>query len=121
MKKVKIDFEMNSLDSQVKFTTTGEFENQKIKFSDSEKSTHYIVFNNNIIEYNKKGLMDMKFIFDINNLTKGTYVVDNNSFVFDILTTHLENKNNRLIIQYDLIQDNEIVNRSTLVIAYSIT
>ena len=121
MKKVNINFRMISLDSKVVFTTTGEYDNQRIKFKDNELSTHYIVFKENTIEYSKLGSMDMKFIFDVNNETKGTYIVGNNSFVFDIITTKLENSNNILTIKYDLIQNNEIVNRSTLIIGYSIT
>ena len=121
MKKVLIDFEMNSLDSKVSFTTTGEYDNERIIFKDSELSSHIILFKGKTIEYYKKGLMDMMFIFDLNNKTKGTYKVDNNFFEFDILTSRLEQSDFRLIIKYDLIQNNEIVNRSTLIIKYSIT
>lgn len=111
---------MSSLDSSVEFTSIGEFKNQRIKFQDEELNTHYIIFKNQIIEYYKKGSMEMKFIFDLDNKTKGTYKIDNNAFAFDILTTKLENTDNTLVIEYDLIQNNEMVNRSTLVIKYSI-
>ena len=121
MKKVNINFSMISLDSKVEFTTTGEYDNQLLKFKDNELSTHYIVFKGNIIEYSKVGLTDMKFFFDVNNKTKGIYTVDSISFEFNIITTKLENNHNKLIIKYDLIQDNEIVNRNTLIILYSIT
>jgi len=121
MKKLLINFEMISIDSSVKFTTIGKLANRRINFTDNESSTHYITFKDNIIEYQKKGLMEMKFKFDINSKTKGTYTVDNNSFEFDIVTLKLENTSNKLVIKYDLIQNNEIVNRSTLIIEYSIT
>lgn len=121
MKKLIINFEMMSFDSSVKFTTTGELVNKRIKFTDNESSTHDIVFKNDFIEYSKKGIMEMKFKFDINRKTKGTYTVDNNSFEFDIITLKLENTSNNLVIKYDLIQNSEIVNSSTIKIEYSIT
>jgi len=121
MKKVLINFEMNSLDSKVKFTTTGEYDNKRMIFNDNELSSHVILFKDNTIEYYKKGLMDMFFIFNLKDKTKGIYEVNNNVLKFDITTSKLEHKNKRLIIKYDLIQNNEIVNRSTLIIMYSIT
>ena len=121
MEKVTIDFEMISLDTNVKFSTNGEYNKQKLKFIDDESSIHEIIFIDNIIDYRKTGLMDMKFKFDINSITKGIYKVDNNSFVFDIVTKKLENASNRLVIEYELIQNNEIINKSKLIIKYSIT
>ncbi len=121
MEKVIIDFRMNSLDNKVEFTTIGEFDKHELKFIDNEETDHYIIFKNDTVEYYKKGLMDMKFIFDLKNNTKGIYKVDNNPFVFDIVTTKLESNGNRLVIKYNLIQDNEIINQSELNIKYSVT
>ncbi len=121
MNKILIDFEMDSLDSKVKFTTLGKYSNQKITFKDQESNAHEIILNSDSVEYFKTGSMDMKFIFDLRNSTIGTYLVDENLFKFDISTTRLENSNNKLVIEYSLIQNNEIVNKSTLVIMYSIT
>ena len=112
---------MNSLDNKVEFTTIGEFDKHELKFIDNEETEHYIIFKNDTVEYYKKGLMDMKFIFDLKNNTKGIYKVDNNPFVFDIVTTKLESNGNRLVIKYNLIQDNEIINQSELNIKYSVT
>ncbi len=121
MNKILIDFEMNSLDSKVKFTTLGEANDQKITFKDDELNAHKIIFNSGNVEYYKIGLMEMKFVFDLKNATIGTYLVDNNLFKFDILTSKLESNNNKLVIEYSLVQNNEIVNKSTLTILYSIT
>ncbi len=121
MNKILIDFEINSLDSKVKFRTLGKYNNQKITFKDKELNSHKIILNKEIVEYYKTGSMDMKFVFDLKNSTIGTYLVDENLFKFDISTTRLENSNNKLLIEYSLIQNNEIVNKSTLIILYSIT
>jgi hypothetical protein len=89
-------------------------------FKDIESSIHEITFIDNIIDYHKKGSMDMLFRFDINNITKGTYEIDNNTFVFDIITKKIENTGNRLVIKYELIQNGETVNKSKLIIKNSI-
>ncbi len=120
MKKAIIKFKIKSLDSTVSFTVNGEFDKNNIRFTDNNLSDHSVVLKDNTVEYYKKGLTDMKFVFDIMNTTKGTYVVDNNTFVFTIVTTKLENTSNRLIVEYNLIQDNEVVNESLLDIKYSI-
>lgn len=121
MKKATIDFEMKSQDTNVLFTTTGEYDNQRIMFIDNESSIHNIFFNGDVVHYQKTGLMEMSFIFDIKNVTIGTYEVENNPFTFDIVTTKLENIGNRLVIEYELRQNNEIINICRLVIKYSIT
>ncbi len=121
MKKILINFEMDSLESSVKFSTVGEYKNQQIEFQDNELNIHKVLFKEEIIEYYKTGSMDMKFVFNQNKPTKGIYNIDNNLFEFDILTSILDNTNNKLVVKYDLIQNNEIVNRSTLIIKYSIT
>ena len=120
MEKLFIDFEMNSLDSQEKFTTFGELKNERIMFLDNESNKHYIVFSNNAIEYYKKGSMDMKFRFDIRSKTVGKYKINGNDFLFDIVTTKLESTSNRLVIEYDLLQGKEIINKSKLKIMYSV-
>lgn len=121
MEKVIIEFQMISIDNKMEFTTLGDLSEYKLKFKDNEENKHYVIFKDDTIEYYKKGSMDMKFVFDTKNTTKGIYKVDNNPFVFDIITTKLENIGNRLVIKYNLIQDDKIINQSELIIKYSIT
>ena len=121
MERVKVNFEMSSQDSVVKFLVDGEIQESRIRFIDDDLSKHTIVCQGTSIDYYKIGAMDMSFKFDINNITKGTYKVDHNTFEFDIITTRLENNSNRLCIEYELLQDNEVVNKSKLIINYSVT
>ena len=66
----------------------------RIKFLDPEENTNYIVFHNKVVEYYKKGNVDMKFKFDTDKITKGFYTVSNYRFEFDIDTEIIINKDN---------------------------
>ena len=60
----------------------------------------------------------MKYVFNLRHNTFGTYEVDGNRFEFIIKTKKLINKDNEIIIKYDLLLDDEIINESTLLIKY---
>ncbi len=116
-----MNFEMSSQDSMIKFISDGEIHESKLSFTDDDFSKHIILHQGSSIDYFKIGEMDMNFKFDVNKITKGTYEINNNILEFDIVTTKLENTGNRLCIEYELMQGNEVVNVSKLVINYSIT
>ena len=118
MKNIEIKFLMTSLDSKVSFNTVGEIKENHIIFNDNEKNRHYVIINSESIEYYKRGSMSMKYIFDLKHNTKGTYEVDGNKFEFIIKTKILNIMDNELMIKYDLFLDNEIINKSTLLIKY---
>ena len=59
MKKINITFLIQSLDTKQTFKVIGEYKNNRIKFIDPENNTNYIIFHNHIIEYYKKGNVDM--------------------------------------------------------------
>ena len=119
MKNIKIVFLMTSLDSEASFTTVGEVKDNRIIFTDSEDNKHYVIINEESIEYFKRGSMNMKYIFNLKHNTKGTYEVDGNKFIFDIETHILDIKDDIIVIEYDLLLDNEIINKSKLIIKYS--
>ncbi len=120
MKKLNISFKIKSDDIFADFETKGELKNNRIKFMDPDKNTNYIIFKSDIIEYYKKGEADMKFIFDLHDLTKGTYIVMGNKLLFDIHTKKIEKSNGLLEIKYDLFQQGEFVNNTTLRIKYEV-
>ncbi len=115
-----MNFEMSSQDSTVKFNSNGKAYESKIVFIDDDFSKHTIIFQDSFIDYFKIGEMEMNFRFNTNRVTKGTYKIDNSILEFNIVTTKLENTDNRLCIEYELMQGNEVVNVSKLVINYSI-
>jgi len=120
MKKLNISFRIKSEDSSQDFKTKGELKNNRMKFIDPDKNTNYIIFKSDIIEYYKKGEADMKFIFDLHDLTKGTYVVMGNKLLFDIHTKKIEKSDGLLEIKYDLFQQGELVNNTTLRMTYEV-
>lgn len=118
MKKIDVVFLMTSLDSGASFKTTGELKDNRIIFSDDEKNKHFIIIHKDHIEYHKRGSMNMKYVFDLKQTTIGTYSIDGNNFKFVIETKELLKKENEIMIRYDLLLDDEMVNQSTLLIKY---
>lgn len=119
MKNIEIVFLMTSLDSKASFTTVGEIKDNRITFMDNENNKHYVIINKESVEYYKRGSMSMKYIFNLKHDTVGSYEVEGNKFIFDIKTKVLNIKDNEILIEYDLLLDQEIVNKSTLLIKYS--
>ncbi len=118
MKNIDIEFSMTSLDSKASFTTTGEIKENRIIFNDNEENRHFIIMHNDSIEYHKRGSMNMKYVFNLKHSTSGTYEIDGNRFLFVIETKELIIEDNEIMITYDLLLDDEIVNQSTLLIKY---
>ncbi len=118
MKKIEITFLMTSLDSEASFITQGEIKQNRIIFNDNEDNRHYLIINNGSIEYHKRGSMNMKYVFKLNHITSGTYEIDGNKFLFDIKTKALNIEDNEIMINYDLLLDDDIINKSKLLIKY---
>jgi len=118
MRNINIDFLMTSLDSNASFNTTGELKKKRIIFNDNEGNRHFVILHNDSIEYYKRGSMNMKYVFSKKNNTSGTYEIDGNSFIFIIKTKELKIKDDEIAIKYELLLDDEIINKSTLLIKY---
>jgi uncharacterized beta-barrel protein YwiB (DUF1934 family) len=118
MRNIDIKFTMTSLDSKARFNTTGEFKENRIIFNDDEGNRHFIIMQSDSVEYHKRGSMNMKYVFSLKHSTNGTYEIDGNKFLFTIKTKELKTNNNEIIIKYDLLLDDEIINESTLLIKY---
>ncbi len=119
MSKLNISFRIESKDSKQSFTVVGEEKNNRIIFVDPDKNTNYIIFHKDSIEYYKKGSVDMKYKFTLNERTEGTYKVYGNQFNFNIVTDRLIVKDERIYIKYRLIQNDELVNDTVLELKYN--
>ena len=119
MEKASINFLIKSLDTSNNFTCEGEIKNNRIKFIDNENNTNYIIFHKDIIEYYKKGNVDMKYKFDKLNTTKGEYTFSGYNFVFVIVTKEIIKRDNYLEIQFELYQNNDLVNQTKIVIEHT--
>ena len=119
MKKIEVDFSIQSMDTDNSFNTIGEFQDNRIKFLDNEQNTNYLLFHKGIVEYYKKGNADMKYKFDLSNTTKGEYLLSNYKFVFDIKTKKLVVNDGLVVIEFELYQDSELVNKTKINIKYT--
>ncbi len=109
---------MSSLDNKTDFTAVGEYKNNRLKFLDQEQIANYVILKKDIIEYYKKGSVTMKFIFDKNKDTTGIYQIMGNELRFKIRTKELIINKEDLLVEYDLYQDNDLVNTNKLLITF---
>ena len=86
MKKIRVFFEIISMESKTRFDTDGEYKDNRLRFIDPEGDINYIICKENIVEYYKKGTVDMKYIFNLDLVTKGYYGIHGNRFDFQIVT-----------------------------------
>lgn len=118
MKYNSLRFKITSQDSEVQFQTEAEFKNNRIKFVDNDGVMNYVILKDNIVEYYKKGEIDMKYKFDLDKVTKGHYKIIGTEFVFDIVTNILQMEEDGLYIEYDLYQSSDLVNQTKLTLVY---
>ncbi|MBN2604867.1 MAG: DUF1934 family protein [Bacilli bacterium] len=119
MKNMEIEFSIVSLDSNANFITNAEFYENRLKFTDNEHNTHYILFKeDNKIEYVKRGSVSMQYRFDTSKQTHGTYEVDGNKFILEIKTIEILHSTEILRIEYELLLEGEIINKITILIKY---
>lgn len=118
MKKMRVYFEIVSMDSKSKFDTDAEYKNNRLKFIDPDGDANYVICKENIVEYYKKGNVDMKYIFDLDQVTKGYYGIHGNQFDFQIVTHILNIDEDEIYAKYDLYQGEDLVNKTELRISY---
>ncbi len=118
MNKIKLEFKITSQESNVEFSTIAEYKDNRIKFEDPDGILNYIIIKDETIEYYKKGEIDMKYKFDLDKVTKGYYKVMGTEFDFEIVTNELRIEEEKIVIMYDLYQDQERVNQSTISLVY---
>lgn len=120
MEKVDIKLRITSLDSKLSVDSIGELKNNRLKFVDDEGNLNYIIKQSNILEYYKKGNVEMKYKFNLDEVTKGYYTIMNNKFEFDIVTNKLTIEDDYIYIKYDLYQSDELVNQTELSVDYQV-
>lgn len=118
MRKIKVFFDITSMDSKSRFDTDGEYKNNRIKFTDPEGDVNYVICKENTIEYYKKGNVDMKYIYDLDKVTKGYYSIQGNQFDFQIVTHILNQNEDEIYVKYDLYQGEDLINKTELRLRY---
>ena len=118
MNKMRVFFEIISMDSKTRFDTVGEYKNNRLKFTDPDGDVNYVICKENTVEYHKKGSIDMKYIFHLDEVTKGHYSIHGNRFEFQVVTHIVNVDDNAVYIKYDLYQGEDLVNKTELRISY---
>lgn len=121
MKEISIDFAIQSIDSNQEFTVEGVFDNNSISFIDPSKDSNTLTLYQDMIDYEKSGASILHFTFDKNTSTMGTYEVYNHQFEFTVVTTKLVIENQYIEIIYQLLQEEELVNETSLTLSYEFT
>ena len=118
MRKLRVFFEIISMDSKTKFDTDGEYNNNRIKFVDPDGDLNYVICKENLVEYYKKGNVDMKYIFHLDKVTKGYYGIQGSRFDFQIVTNILNIDEDEIYVKYDLYQGEDLINKTELRVKY---
>jgi uncharacterized beta-barrel protein YwiB (DUF1934 family) len=118
MAKISIDCDIRSNDSKSIFQTEGIWNNNVMTFQDPQQDTHILTVSDNTILYQKQGQASMTFLFDPSTITTGTYQVMGQVLEFQIKTIQCHHTNGLIRIEYQLLQENELVGHTTLSIDY---
>ncbi len=111
-------FQITSLDSTLAFNTLATITENEVTFLDQEGDMNVIILNQDHIQYFKNGSVDMFYHFDLDQMTEGTYTISNNTFEFQIVTNEMYYDETMISISYDLYQENDLVNQTTLLITF---
>lgn len=117
---MKITFHsINSENNKICFTSDGYYENDVLVFEDKSISNTKIYLNisSSFIEFQRKGEIEMYLKIIKNQKTAGYY---KNSigldFEFEVNTKEVIIKNNKILLEYSLILDNEEISTHKILI-----
>ena len=110
MAKVSVSFELRSSEGSSTIKTKGLLQRKQLIFYDESKTKHVLSIEENRLNYVKKDAQTMDFSFQKTILEKGYYHVGNYQFSFDIKTKKLVIEPNKIEVEYDVLNDDELVN-----------
>ncbi len=118
MKELDVKCTVTSGDDQVIIDTTGELTNNRLSFTDDDQIKHFIILEKNKVKYIRQGSVDMKYEFQENMITEGSYQTLGKQLLFDIKTLSLIKEKTHVFVHYQLLQNKTIVNDATIDIEY---
>ncbi|MEC9484627.1 MAG: DUF1934 family protein [Candidatus Izemoplasma sp.] len=118
MKELDVKCTVTSGDDEIIINATGDLTNNRLSFQDDEQIKHFIILEKNKMKYIRQGSVDMKYEFQENIITQGSYQTLGKKLLFDIKTLTLEKKKDKLFVHYQLLQDKTVVNDATINIEY---
>lgn len=120
MPKVSLDCDIRSTEQKMTFSTTGTLKHHHLSFVDPTNNLHTIDWSDTL-RYQKTGDATMDYRFDPNRNTVGTYQTNGLHFEFEIETKQYLVSEGIIRITYSLLQDSEVINRTTISIDYAVT
>jgi len=118
MKQLEISCTIRTSEDEHVIQTKGQLKNKRLTFIDEDQIKHFIIFERNRVMYIRQGSVDMKYAFQENLLTKGTFRAESKMILLDIRTRSLIREPNRLYIQYELLQDKQVVHEASIEVLY---
>ncbi len=106
-------------DNKIEYTSSADVINDKIIFMDkSTTNTNIMIYKKNDSLYLKRyGLIDMTMEYKLGNKTLGYYKnQDGIEFEFQTYTNYLEIKDDKYIVDYEMIVENDVVSKITFVL-----
>lgn len=113
MKKTQIEVTISYDKTNEVFETNAEWQDALLTFKDSNNAHHMFMLMDDSIRFVKKGESYLDFTFQ-EGFSEGIYRIDGYTITFDIKTHQLFFTDQVLDIDYELIQDQEIISKHTI-------
>lgn len=118
MKQLKITCIIITPEGEHVINADGQLKNKRLSFVDDDQIKHFIIFEKNRVMYIRQGSVDMKYAFQENLITKGTFKAEGKMILLDIRTRSIVRETDRLFIQYELLQDKQVVHEASIEVLY---
>lgn len=95
-----------------------DLENKKELYYDDEYGECKIILKDDYIEIYRRGEINSKQVFKLNQKTSFTYITKDFKGKYEIFTKKLDIKYSKIVVEYDIMNMNEIINEINLEIVY---
>lgn len=95
-----------------------DLENKKELYYDDEYGECKIILKDDYVEIYRRGEINSKQVFKLNQKTSFTYITKDFKGKYEIFTKKLDIKYSKIVVEYDIMDMNEIINEINLEIVY---
>lgn len=95
-----------------------DLENKKELYYDDEYGECKIILKDDYVEIYRRGEINSKQVFKLNQKTSFTYITKDFKGKYEIFTKKLDIKYSKIVVEYDIMNMNEIINEINLEIVY---
>lgn len=118
MHQIDIHFTIHSSDSSQAFQTVGTLDNETLEFIDPTDHKNILTMQTSTVTYHKIGETVLNLELDLDRLTKASYQVYEQIFQFTVHTKSLIISTNRIDVEYELYQNENLVNTTHFTVDY---